>query len=90
MDKQILQEKTQKFLTIKNDQCHQADVALMIDELRDVLKQHNELYYIYASPIISDSQYDTLFTLLTKWEEQFPDLITFDSPTQQLRIGLQV
>ncbi|MGB4433671.1 MAG: NAD-dependent DNA ligase LigA, partial [Bacillota bacterium] len=48
----------------------------------------NYRYYVLDSPIISDAEYDNLFQELKTLEEQYPEFITPDSPTQ--RVGGQV
>lgn len=58
------------------------DQVARIDELRTIIKHHNEKYYGKDSPEISDAQYDELYRELISLEEQYPDLITPDSPTQ--------
>lgn len=52
--------------------------------LIDTLIEHNHLYYIQSSPIISDYEYDQLFAYLKKIEEFAPYLISSNSPTQSL------
>lgn len=59
-------------------------IRASIGELRSIIKQHNERYYLTSDPVISDGQYDQLFALLKEREEQFPELVTPDSPTQRL------
>jgi DNA ligase (NAD+) len=54
-----------------------------IEELRELIKYHNDRYYGHDEPEISDAQYDELFSELVTLEEEFPDLITPDSPTQK-------
>ena len=50
-----------------------------------VFESRDRLYlYIEAAPEISDRDYDTLYDELKKLEEQFPDLVTPDSPTQRV------
>jgi DNA ligase (NAD+) len=44
----------------------------------------NELYHGQDAPEISDAEYDALFRELVALETAFPDLITADSPTQQV------
>lgn len=51
---------------------------------RDVLRYHEWRYYVQHDPSISDPEYDTLFKALQQFEEQHPDLITPDSPTQRV------
>jgi len=53
-------------------------------ELVQCITQHNHLYYIQANPIISDQEYDQLFSYLKKIEKYHPILISQDSPTQNL------
>lgn len=53
-------------------------------ELIDVLVEHNHLYYVEASPMIADGEYDELFAYLKQIEEYFPQLISSNSPTQSL------
>ncbi len=55
-----------------------------IEELRKEINYHNYRYYILADPIISDAEYDRLFEELKRLEQQFPELITPDSPTQRV------
>lgn len=55
-----------------------------IDRLRREIRYHDERYYIASSPVISDFEYDQLLGRLKSLEEQFPDLVTPDSPTQRV------
>lgn len=59
-------------------------------ELIDIVLEHNNLYYWKSSPIISDQEYDELFSYLRKIEEQYPYLISSTSPTQSLQDQLEV
>jgi len=58
--------------------------ASRIATLRTELESHNRLYYEEDRPAISDAEYDLLFRELVRLEEQFPDLVTPDSPTQRV------
>ncbi len=58
-----------------------------IEELRSRIRRHDYLYYVLDRPEISDAEYDKLYLKLKRLEEQHPDLITPDSPTQ--RVGGQ-
>jgi len=62
-------------------------VRTRVAELRRQLNRHNYRYYVLDSPEISDAEYDALFRRLQDLEEQHPDLITSDSPTQ--RVGAE-
>ncbi|MDA8414444.1 MAG: NAD-dependent DNA ligase LigA [Desulfobacteraceae bacterium] len=55
-----------------------------VDELRRQLEHHNRLYYVLDTPAITDAEYDALFRELQRLEEQYPDLVTPDSPTQRV------
>jgi len=55
-----------------------------IEKLREEIRRHDYLYYVKAEPEISDFEYDRLIKKLEKLEEQFPQLITPDSPTQRV------
>jgi DNA ligase (NAD+) len=55
-----------------------------IDALRSEIRHHDRKYYVEANPEISDREYDALLKELTDLEQQHPDLITPDSPTQRV------
>jgi len=61
--------------------------AEAVSALHDDLHRHARLYYIEASPEVSDAEYDRRFRLLQAIEERFPDLRSEDSPTQ--RVGAE-
>src|SRR5262249_16645513 len=54
------------------------------EQLRTELNHHNYLYFVLDQPEISDSAYDALFHELRKLEEQYPDLVFPESPTQRV------
>jgi DNA ligase (NAD+) len=53
-------------------------------QLRAEITEHNRLYHELDAPVISDADFDDLMRELRALEEEFPELITPDSPTQQL------
>ncbi len=55
-----------------------------ISELSDQLNHHSYRYYVLDDPEISDSKYDRLYRELQDLEEQSPELVTPDSPTQRV------
>ena len=57
-------------------------------ELRDQLRYHNYRYHVLDAPEISDAEYDQMLLELRKLEEQHPELLTPDSPTQQVGAGM--
>ncbi|MES1243616.1 MAG: NAD-dependent DNA ligase LigA [Acidobacteriota bacterium] len=58
--------------------------AARISKLRTEIRHHDYLYYVKDSPDVSDEQYDKLYRELVALEEEHPDLITDDSPTQRV------
>ena len=62
--------------------------AERIDELRRLIRYHEERYYILASPEIADAEFDALMRELERLESENPDLVSADSPTQ--RVGGRV
>ncbi|MBW6521222.1 MAG: NAD-dependent DNA ligase LigA [Desulfoarculaceae bacterium] len=59
------------------------DVEKRIRELRLLLQEHAHRYYTLDDPLISDGEYDLLFQELLDLEEEHPDLVTPDSPSQR-------
>jgi DNA ligase (NAD+) len=55
-----------------------------IESLRKELSDHDYRYYVLAQPTIADEAYDALMRRLVELEQQHPDLITPDSPTQRV------
>ncbi len=53
-------------------------------ELVEQLSYHSHRYYVLDDPLISDSEYDRLFQELLRIEEEHPDLVTPDSPSQRV------
>jgi len=58
------------------------------DALRELLHHHAHRYYVLDAPEIPDAEYDRLFRELQALEEEHPELLTPDSPTQ--RVGGKV
>ncbi|MDP2910103.1 MAG: NAD-dependent DNA ligase LigA [bacterium] len=55
-----------------------------IKKLKEVINHHRYLYHVLDKQEISDAALDSLKHELFKLEEQFPGLITSDSPTQRV------
>lgn len=53
-------------------------------ELRSEIAEHNRRYYELDAPTISDAEFDDLVRELQALEEEFPELITPESPTRQV------
>lgn len=65
------------------------NIPARLTELRTLLRYHNQKYHIEDNPEISDRAYDDLFQELKDLEQQYPEFITPDSPTQKLLIAIQ-
>ncbi len=61
-----------------------AQAVTRIAELRSQLHHHAHRYYTMDAPEIPDAEYDRLFRELQGLEQQHPDLLTTDSPTQRV------
>jgi DNA ligase (NAD+) len=59
-----------------------------INELREIINQHNYNYYVLDNPTISDFEFDALMQELIQLEKKHPELDNSNSPTQ--RVGGQV
>jgi len=59
------------------------EVEKRLRELRALLQEHAHRYYVLDDPLISDGEYDLLFQELLRLEEEHPELITADSPSQR-------
>lgn len=62
-------------------------IAKRIDELKELISHHDYLYHVLDQPEIPDHEYDKLFHELKKLEEEHPEFLTEDSPTQ--RVGFK-
>ncbi len=58
--------------------------AKRVAQLRREIEEHNRRYYEEAAPTISDREYDRLYQELVALEARFPQLVSPDSPTQQV------
>ena len=53
-------------------------------QLREQISYHNRKYYVQDAPEISDYEYDMMYRELQQLENEFPQLVTPDSPTQKV------
>jgi len=83
-----LQKSTDKWLLSLNDEHVESIIRSGIEDLRNCLRFHEHRYYVLNDPLISDYEYDSLYKLLEKFEEQNPYAVTKDSPTQRVGKGL--
>ncbi|WP_037028221.1 NAD-dependent DNA ligase LigA [Psychromonas aquimarina] len=59
-------------------------VKNQIKELSALLEEYNYQYYVLDHPSVPDSEYDRIFQELQKLEQENPDLISANSPTQKV------
>ncbi|MFO1465778.1 MAG: NAD-dependent DNA ligase LigA [Steroidobacteraceae bacterium] len=59
-------------------------VPARVEELRELLHRYNHAYHALDAPEVSDAEYDARLEELRSLEQQHPDLITPDSPTQRV------
>jgi DNA ligase (NAD+) len=59
-------------------------IETRLGELRRLIRRHDHLYYVLDQPEISDAEYDRLFDELLGLEQERPELVTPDSPTQRV------
>ena len=55
-----------------------------LEVLKKEIAYHNKQYYVLDNPEISDYQYDQLMRELIAIEEEYPELLTSDSPSQRV------
>ena len=63
------------------------DKTTVISQMRQLIQllaQHNHAYYAMDQPSIADSEYDQLFHQLKALEQQYPDLIQLNTPTNKV------
>ncbi len=64
------------------------DSKQRIEQLRKEIRKHDYRYYVLADPEISDEEYDALLRELEAMEEEYPEMVTPDSPTQRVSSDL--
>ncbi|MFZ0641496.1 MAG: NAD-dependent DNA ligase LigA [Candidatus Acidiferrales bacterium] len=61
-----------------------ATLTKEVEKLREEIRRHEHLYYVLDAPQISDAVFDKLMRKLKAIEEEHPEFITGDSPTQRV------
>lgn len=60
------------------------EIQKRLESLREQIRYHSRKYYTEDDPEISDFAYDQLYRQLETLEQEYPDLVTEDSPTQKI------
>ncbi len=55
-----------------------------VERLREEINRHDYYYFVLDEPKISDREYDKLMQRLVEFEDEYPELITPNSPTQRV------
>ena len=71
-------------MTTKRRTATSSDAAERVAELRRLVDHHNYRYHVLDDPEVPDGAYDVLYDELKWLEEEHPDLVTPDSPTQRV------
>ncbi len=82
-DEKRLYEQAKALLNQSN-----SDFEQEITALREVINYSDWKYYVQSNPVLSDAEYDALFSKLKDLESRYPEQVTADSPTQRVAIGL--
>ena len=59
-------------------------IKAQMRQLIQILAKHNHAYYVMDQPTIEDSEYDQLFHQLKELEQQYPECIQADTPTNKV------
>ncbi|NNH79016.1 NAD-dependent DNA ligase LigA [Acinetobacter sp. ANC 5380] len=59
-------------------------IKAQMRQLIQILAKHNHAYYVMDQPSIEDSEYDQLFHQLKALEEQYPECVQPDTPTNKV------
>ena len=55
-----------------------------IEDLRVQIQDHSYRYYVDNDPSLTDKDFDSMYQRLLKLEDEYPELITPESPTQRV------
>lgn len=59
-------------------------ITQQVQQLRAQLALYNHQYYVLDTPTVPDADYDAIYQQLQQLEQQYPQLVTPDSPTQRV------
>ncbi len=79
-DLTVLMELTRTWLTTEKIPREAGET----EQLREILRFHENRYYHLNSPLITDPEYDLLFKKLEHYEALHPEQVAPDSPTQRV------
>ena len=79
---------TEQLLKKADDFIPEEEQEQFTEDLKSVINFHDKQYYVESNNLITDYDYDRLFKKLKEIEEENPNLVTADSPTQRVAKGL--
>lgn len=87
-----INESTRFYLDNSNELLEKLNNTAFLKEnielLRNLIRFHEQRYYVMNNPLLSDAEFDQLYAALVKLENEHPNLITIDSPTQRVGPGI--
>lgn len=60
------------------------EAALALQQLKQRIAEYDYHYYVLDDPLVCDSEYDGIYRELLAIEQQYPELVTPDSPSQRV------
>ena len=60
------------------------DITDQLDLIKTIITEYNYQYYVLDNPSVPDAEYDRQMSALQAIEQQHPDLLTADSPSQKV------
>lgn len=79
---------TEQLLKRLDDFIPENQTEQLCEDLKSAINFHDKNYYVESNSIITDYDYDRIFKKLKEVENEYPNLITADSPTQRVAKGL--
>jgi len=79
---------SEKLLKHLDDFIPEEQIEDFCENLKKAINFHDHQYYVKATSVITDYDYDRLFKKLKEVEDAHPNLVTPDSPTQRVAKGL--
>ena len=70
--------------SVSTDAPPAADLRREYEELADQIRRYRFAYYNEDAPLVSDAEFDSLYRRLEEIEALHPELVTNDSPTQEV------
>jgi DNA ligase (NAD+) len=60
------------------------EAALVLQQLKQRIAEYDYHYYVLDAPLVDDNEYDGVYRKLVQLEQQYPELVTADSPSQRV------